>query len=108
MNPLAFDLETALIGPGCLAPRAVCLTYQRPGLAARIVHALDAEPLLRSWLEDDQTLFIGANVAYDFGVVCANYPRLLPLVFRAYEEDRVTDVQTRQKLLDNSWPLCQR
>lgn len=56
--------------------------------------------MLRSWLEDESTLFIGANVAFDFGCVLEAYPDLRPAVFRAYRENRVTDVQIRQRLID--------
>lgn len=56
--------------------------------------------MIRAWLEDPAILLVGHNVAYDMGVVCSNYPALLPLVFKAYEDDRVTDTMLRQKLLD--------
>ncbi len=102
MIPFAFDFETALIGPGCLAPRATCLTWQAKGEPPGILHALDpeCEKLLQAVLEDPDALLIGHNVAFDMGVICANYPKLLPLVFQAYEADRVTDTMLRQKLLD--------
>ena len=96
----AFDLETELITPGKLAPPMVCMTWQDVGKAAQIVHRFDAEPLLRAWLEDPDVILLGHNVAYDFAVVCSEFPALTPLVFKAYEDDRVTDSMTRQKLLD--------
>jgi DNA polymerase-1 len=100
MRTLAIDSETERFRPGCMAPRPVCFTWQRPGVEAKIVHASDARPLLLDWLRDPETLFTGAHIAYDFAVIGAAHPDLLPLIFAAYENDRVTDVQVRQKLLD--------
>lgn len=46
---------------------------------------------------------VGANIAYDFGVVLANvdpdlYQELLLEIFRAYDEDRVWDIQIAEAL----------
>ncbi|MBX3218889.1 MAG: hypothetical protein KF795_00135 [Labilithrix sp.] len=43
---------------------------------------------------------MGHNVAYDMAVICERFPALRPLVFRAYDDDRVTDTQLREQLLD--------
>ena len=37
-------------------------------------------------------VWVGANIAYDFGCVLAARPDLLPLIWKAYEEERVFDV----------------
>ncbi len=106
MRLTAFDSETFLIRPGVCAPECVCLTWQNwsdrnPVIGpSEIVHANDAEPILRGWLEDTERHFVGANTAFDFGVVCANWPHLTDLVWEAYENDRVTDCQIREQLLD--------
>lgn len=100
MTPLAWDTETALIRPAQLAPPLVCVTWQRPGLDARIRHHTDAEPLLRGWLADRDALLVGHNIAYDMAVVCEAFPALRPLVFKAYDDDRVTDTMIRAQLLD--------
>ena len=101
MKVVAFDSETALFRPGAMAPEAVCLTWQTPGQEPQIIHADDPEvlPLVRSWLTSD-TLLVGHHVAYDFAVVCAKWPEIVPLVFRAYDADRITDTKLRQQLLD--------
>lgn len=39
-------------------------------------------------------------MAFDFAVLCAKWPELVPLVFKAYDDDRVTDTMIRQQLLD--------
>jgi DNA polymerase-1 len=56
--------------------------------------------LVRSWLKADELLLIGANVPFDMAVFAAAWPDLLPFIFEAYEQNRVTDVQTRQQLID--------
>jgi DNA polymerase-1 len=84
-----------------MAPELVCVTYQTPGQDPGIIHADDPAtlPLIRSWLEGDD-LLVGHHVPYDFAVLCAKWPEIIPLVFRAYDADRVTDTKTRQMLLD--------
>src|ERR1700722_10124079 len=105
MMPLAFDTETALIRPAVLAPPMACLTWcsvsgTPPTGTAHIAHVSAARAHIESWLLDPGTLLVGHNVAYDMGVVCQQWPDLVPLVFRAYQTDRVTDTQIRQQLLD--------
>lgn len=97
---VAFDTETELIRPGLLAPPMSCLTWARAGLEPRIKHWSDARPVVEGWLRDPNTILVGHNVAYDMGVICAQWPELIDLVFAAYEADRVTDTMLRQKLLD--------
>ena len=106
MRLVSFDTETALIRPGVTAPEMACLTWQtwsdrNPIVGpSSIVHADEAEPILRGWLEDPERMIVGANTAFDMGVVCANYPALTDLVWDAYDANRVTDVQVREQLLD--------
>jgi len=97
----AFDTETCRFRPGTMAPELVCITYQTPGQMAQIVHANDpaALPLVESWLLGDE-LLVGHHVPYDLAVICAKWPQLLPLVFRALDADRITDTKIRQQLLD--------
>ena len=101
MTPLALDTETALIKIGLLAPPLTCVSWA-DGEHVGLEWVGDTGPcyrLVRESLETD-TLFIGLNIAYDFGVIGAEWPNLLPLIFAAYESDRVTDVGLRQKLID--------
>lgn len=100
MRPLAFDTETALIRPALLAPPMVCQTWQRPGQEPKIDHWSDSLPRLRSWLTDPETLIVGHFVAYDAAVVCAQFPEIVPSVFKAYREGRITCTKKRQQLLD--------
>lgn len=102
MNLWPFDFETALIRPGVTAPEAACMTWQHPGRRADILHAHDRRTtdLIHTQLADPQVLLTGANTAFDTGVICSNWPEFVDMVFAAYDADRVTDVQVREKLLD--------
>ena len=100
MTPIAWDTETALIRPALLAPPMVCATWQRPGEDPGIVHVNDAHGYLHAWLSCPPLVLVGHFVAYDMAVVCAQFPDLIPLVFAAYREGRVTCTKKRQQLLD--------
>jgi DNA polymerase family A len=101
MSVRVLDTETCLFRPGAMAPELVCITYQTPGAEPGIVHADDPQalPLVTSWLTGSEIL-AGHHVVYDFAVLCAKWPQLVPLVFKAYDADRVTDTMLRQQLLD--------
>lgn len=96
---LAFDFETELFGPGNQAPRAVCLTWGRPNEKPQIVHAKEAEPLLREWFTGDE-LLVGQNVGFDTRVICANWPQLTRSVFAKYERDQITCTKIREQIID--------
>ncbi len=100
MQVIAFDTETELIRSARLAPSLVCVTWAEHNQAPGIVHHTLALELLESWLFCGHKLFVGHNVAYDFAVICERFPSLVPHVFRAYAEDRVTDTKIREQLLD--------
>jgi len=92
---LAFDTETHLIQPGLLAPPIVCGSFAwRTG--GRIDTILNDKTHTLHTITNDltttDTIFVGANIAYDFGCILATRPDLLPLIWRAYEEERVFDV----------------
>lgn len=93
---LAWDTETALIGPARLAPPLACLTYS-DGERAEIVHWRDAEPHARWLLEQETTT---ANAPYDCAVLWAQFPHLRDLIWDAISKGRIHDVLTRQKLID--------
>lgn len=101
MKVLSWDSETRLITNGEQAPPMACMTFKwgRDG-TPQIVHVSEVGDLMRAWLADPTVLFVGHNVAYDFGVLVAQFPSLLKLVFAAYRDNRVTDTMIRQRLLD--------
>jgi len=101
---VSFDLETHLIQRGLLAPPIVCGSTARWCDAAK--RPIKAQTLTREqaietarvYLESPKVTIAGANIAYDFGVLANEDPSLLPLIFKAYEENRVHDVQIAQAL----------
>lgn len=108
MKIVSWDTETALIAPGLLAPPISCMTWQcarlEEGLlydleTPSILHWPDAYRPLGEWLESD-CMMVGQNIAFDMGVICAQWPDFIPLVFAKYERDQVTDTMIRGQLLD--------
>ena len=116
------DTETERFRAGCTAPPVVCMQYcvddgpavlmTKPGdfvcadgrsgtMRSGTGQAAGNEfpNLLASWLSGGATL-VGHNIAYDLACLCALEGALLPLVFRAYRENRITDTMWRQKLAD--------
>lgn len=95
---IAWDLETALIQPGVLAPPIACLTWYSEGDEGLLHHA---DPKLKEHVET--TLgqdYVGANIAYDLACVSARWPDLMPRVFDSFNAQRGHDVCIRQKLID--------
>lgn len=97
---IAVDTETALIGRGAdLAPPLACITWCDATMQPEIVHAKDGEELCE-WLFRTADVITGANFAYDACVFMRAYPRLTPVIYQAYAEGRVRDVQHNQRLID--------
>jgi hypothetical protein len=109
---IAFDCETEPFRPGLQAPPIACVQWQSPGCAPDLGterERLGAGPwsglaAWAGWALDQAlthgTILVGHHVAYDLGCFAALEPRLLPLIFRAYQESRITDTAIRQKLAD--------
>ena len=109
LTPIAIDFETFRIGPDMPIPPAVCVSLAEYNDQNEVETALVGnndkpalEALLRSLLEDETILLIAHNAAFDMGVICRTFPALQPLVFAAYENERVACTQVREKLLDIS------
>jgi DNA polymerase-1 len=100
MNRFYFDLETFLIAPGCAAPPIVCLSYATDTSEPRLVHVSEARDLIARFVLDPNYTVVGHNTSFDLACICAQWPDLVPLIFQAYAEDRVTDTLVRQKLID--------
>lgn len=112
---IVFDTETKRFRPGMMAPPIVCVQWCIDGGAAQLMTRRGEftngtafggpfpgntfSSLLRYWLESG-ALLVGHNVAYDLACFAAEDPEIVPLIFRAYRENRVTDTMWRQKLAD--------
>jgi DNA polymerase-1 len=95
-----WDAETCLIEPGRQAPDLVVFGVSVAGARPDLFTWRDAEEVLGDLLLTPAVYFVGHNIAYDWAVAAAHAPRLLPLIFDAYEADRVKDTEIRQKLSD--------
>jgi hypothetical protein len=109
------DCETKRFRAGMMAPPIVCAQFCVDDGPAHLMtgrgefaHESGAlspptgntfPSLLAYWLNQGATL-VGHNIAYDLRCFCALAPELVPLVFRAYRENRITDTMWRQKLAD--------
>jgi hypothetical protein len=111
MLALPLDSETERIRPGVQIPPAACVQYctiQDSVLSApSILHWTEVGDWF-DWALNTVDLFVGANTAFDM-LVCSEQSatndgpvkrEFLRRVFDAYRDNRVTDILTRQKLLD--------
>lgn len=124
---IGYDTETWLVAPARQAPPVVCLqaceaylTPQGPRLGAGQVWLAD-EGIhnLITWLGEPDTLLVGAETAYDVLAPVTTVdtrlrhrardlgldPRepgadLLTRFVEAYDQDRITDIIVREKLID--------
>jgi len=107
MKVIAFDTETHLITPGCTAPKLVCVSVAlQEGKGQRgtgkIFLAKDGLAFLKEVLQDKDVILTGHHTCFDLGVICAEDPSLVPLVFQAIDEGRLADTLLRQKIIDNA------
>jgi DNA polymerase III epsilon subunit-like protein len=96
----SIDLETCLIRKGLCAPPPVSCCFYFHGQAAHGygLHQMKAE-LIRLLL-DKRRIIVGHNIAYDFCVILEWFPDLIPLVFDAYDADRVLDTGLVQRIIE--------
>lgn len=95
---LVLDNETELITDACPAPSIVCVGFANPK-DYWLFHVNDARGPVEAALRSD-SLLVGHNIAFDMVTYCFEWPDLMPLVFAAYEADRVTDTMLRERLVD--------
>lgn len=95
---IAADTESLLIQPGIPAPELVCLTFADSS-GAGILHHTEARPKVTEILQQHSTY---ANAVFDLGVFGNVFPDLIPDLFQALDEDRIHDVQAREKIIDIS------
>jgi len=100
---LAFDTETVKFDELRKAPPLVCCSMAWTG-GGRLLFKYDGDgaplPARDMFSSIFSTLSTGVNLPYDCAVVGAEFPDLIPKIFAAYSEDRITDLSARQKLLD--------
>lgn len=97
--PIAIDTETFLIERGRLAPKLVCMSMAIEGSFPALFKWDEARPEFGDFLEDPW-LIVGMNAPFDMAVLGNQWPDLIPQIWRAYDEDRITDISVRQMLID--------
>lgn len=100
---IALDNETHLIGRFNTSPKMICTTACA-GPSYKDVELVKwdegAEELWGDILATPSISIVGQNIAYDMRTTAARFPKLLPAIFKAYRENRVTDISVRQQLWD--------
>lgn len=118
---VACDSETYPIGPGELAPKIVSWQTAVMGEDVQAFLTSNADddflPTIEHVFTREELRLTFCNAAFDLAVVCANFPHLIPAVFRAVAGPpehafewpklpeicgRVYDVKIREKLLNLS------
>lgn len=102
---IAFDFETFLIntdypfyGFQNAAPIPVCMSYQIGKQKPQICQD-EMGTLLYDWLEDDDIILVGQNVAFDFMVAVTHLGVEIEIVFEKYNKGLVRDTMIREQLL---------
>lgn len=93
----AVDSETELVRPGLAAPPLACVTTCDGSLEPKIYHWEESFEVLRE-LYNEKNLVL-QNGPYDSCVFAAQFPELLPTIFKAYEEKRIVDTQYNDQLI---------
>lgn len=95
---IAFDVESHAIQPGLLAPPLVCVSFC-DGTRTWLENAEDGCKTLERFMCAGETI-IAHNGAFDFAVVAAYRPDLLPLIFQHMASDLVLDTKIAEELID--------
>lgn len=102
---LAFDTETELFGPGNMIPLMVSAAFagKREGPAKLLLWS-SSEHVIADMLSRaarGELVIVGQKIGYDMAVSARRFPRLLPLIFEAYDADGIVDTEIAFKFLDN-------
>ncbi len=80
MRVLSFDTETYLITDTDKAPKPVVCSWSDDGVSGWLTTPSDDSTL--SLLADPQSILVGHNIAYDFGVMMRWHPATIPFIMR--------------------------
>jgi hypothetical protein len=95
----AFDFETHCAQPGLAAPPVVIGSVAN-SRGAFLLSKEQAITWLRKHLLDPLAHIVGCNLAFDLVCAAVEAEDLLPLIFKALDEDRIHDVAIREALID--------
>ena len=99
MIPVTLDCEWEVWRPGLQAPPLACVAIGDDG-DQTLLHHTDWIPSVVRLLEDPGIRIVGHYIASDMTVLINEAPWIRPLVFDAYEQDRIACTEVRQKLCD--------
>lgn len=106
---LAIDTETHLIGKPDIIPKFVCATFAWLDFkTGERGHAIlsngdeGVEQALYDAFSDPDIKLLFHVVEFDLSVIAIAFPRLIPVIFKALDECRVTDTKVREQLLNLS------
>jgi DNA polymerase I-like protein with 3'-5' exonuclease and polymerase domains len=119
MRLIGFDFETHPIRPGCLAPRAVCISLAGRGEPPKYLPR-DEESWWRSvddgWevvysarhtryvfanlSADPDVVMVAHNLSFDLGVLIKKEPQFIADIFAMMEKGRLRDTMLREKLIN--------
>lgn len=100
-NIIGLDVETDLITEYNKSPDLVCYSisgWYDEQIVATIGHVLDGSDVIAGILSDPNITIVNHFVAYDMCVIANTWPHLIPLIFEAYEQNRIIDVLIREQL----------
>jgi DNA polymerase-1 len=97
----SFDTETHRKRAGLISPPLVCgsIATREPG-SERLLDKAQARQFFSNTIADPDVHIVGANIAFDLGVMAADNPRLIEPIFAALDAGRLHDVAIREALID--------
>ncbi len=101
MALIALDTETELIATGLRAPPIVCVSFASHGTQPTTVKHV-ADPVTKKMVYYHLMINEIAchNLAFDMSVIMCQWPEFIPLVFKAYDENRLYCTEVRARLID--------
>lgn len=101
MKAWSFDTETHRKRAGLISPPLVCgsIATREPG-SERLLDKAQARQFFSNTIADPDVHIVGANLAFDLGVMAADNPRLIEPIFAALDAGRLHDVAIREALID--------
>lgn len=95
------DIESFCFQDGEAAPKLVCLSWSNGKQEKLLVPWEGENPYdhFEKILRSKQVLLINQHIFFDLGILCAERPHLLPLVFEGLEEGRIKCVKVREQLI---------
>ena len=101
MQAQCIDLETRLMVDCDAAPPMVCMAWSDGESSQLYVPWEGPNPhdVFEYLLRRDDVLLINQHIFFDLGVLCADRPDLLPLVFKRLESGNIRCVKVREQLI---------